>query len=102
MIGFISISVTHSLLITPKYRQYYAIADLHTFQFTIAHALGFSVLTIRLLTTDLSTETSTQITKSITHKMFQSHFKSSVLVPLHSVRVIPPLLFLSTANCFFH
>jgi hypothetical protein len=43
------------LLITLKYS---AIADLHTFQFTVAQALGFSVFTSRLLATDLSTETS--------------------------------------------
>jgi hypothetical protein len=44
------------LLITLKYG---AIADLHTFQFTVAHALGFSVSSSRLLATDLNTETST-------------------------------------------
>jgi hypothetical protein len=43
------------LLITLKYS---AIADLHTFQFTVAHALGFSIFTDRLLATDLNTETS--------------------------------------------
>jgi hypothetical protein len=41
MIWFISTSVTHSLLITLKYRQCSAFADLHTFQFTDAHTLGF-------------------------------------------------------------
>jgi hypothetical protein len=34
-------------------------ADLHTFQFTVAHALGFSVSTSRLLATDLHTQTVT-------------------------------------------
>jgi hypothetical protein len=34
-------------------------ADLHHLQFTVAHALGFSVSTSRLLATDLNTETST-------------------------------------------
>jgi hypothetical protein len=52
-------------------------ADLHTFQFTVVHALGFSVSTSRLLVTDRSTETSTQITTNIIHKISQSHFKSS-------------------------
>jgi hypothetical protein len=33
---------------------YSAIADLHTSQFTVTHALGFSVFTSRILTTDLS------------------------------------------------
>jgi hypothetical protein len=45
-----------SLLITLNYN---AIAILHTFQSTAAHALGFSVSTSRLLTTDHNTETST-------------------------------------------
>jgi hypothetical protein len=55
MIGFISASVTSSL----NHTYYSAIADLHTFQFTVAHTLGFSVSTSRLLATDLNTETST-------------------------------------------
>jgi hypothetical protein len=33
---------------------YRAIAILHTFQFTVTHALGFSVFTSRILATDLS------------------------------------------------
>jgi hypothetical protein len=44
------------LLITLNYN---AIAILHTFQLTVAHALGFSVSTSRLLATDLNTDTST-------------------------------------------
>jgi hypothetical protein len=44
------------LLVTLKYN---AIADLHTFQFTVAHALGFFAFTSRLLATDLNTEIST-------------------------------------------
>jgi hypothetical protein len=47
------------LLITLKYKQYRAIIDLHTFHFTIAHALGFSLSTSCLLATDLNTETIT-------------------------------------------
>jgi hypothetical protein len=54
MTGFISTLVTISL----NYREYSAIADLHTFQSTVAYALGFSVYTCRLLATDLNTETS--------------------------------------------
>jgi hypothetical protein len=34
------------------YRQYSAIVTLHTFQFTVTHALGFSVFTSRILATD--------------------------------------------------
>jgi hypothetical protein len=55
MIGFIGTSFTISL----NYNQYSAIADLHSLQFSVAHALGFSVSTSRLLATDLNTETST-------------------------------------------
>jgi hypothetical protein len=54
MIGFISTSVTVSL----NYNEYSFIADLHTFQSTVAQALGFPVFTSRLLATDLNTETS--------------------------------------------
>jgi hypothetical protein len=39
-------------LITLKYSVF---ADLHNFQFTVAHALGLSVFTSRLLATDLKT-----------------------------------------------
>jgi hypothetical protein len=54
MIGFISTSVTISL----NYNQYSAIADLHIFQFTVAHPLGISVSISLLLATDLNTQTS--------------------------------------------
>jgi hypothetical protein len=40
IIGIINSLVTHSVLVTLKYG---AIADLHTLQFTVAHALGLSV-----------------------------------------------------------
>jgi hypothetical protein len=55
MIGFIGTSLTVCLY----YNQYSAVANLHTFQFTVAHVLGFFVFTSRLLATDLNTETST-------------------------------------------
>jgi hypothetical protein len=55
MIGFIGTWFTVFL----NYNQYNTIADLHKLQFTVAHALGFSVFTSRLLGTDLNTETST-------------------------------------------
>jgi hypothetical protein len=50
MIWFIAL--IHS---TRDYRWYNVIADLHTLQFAVAHALGFSVFTIRILATDFST-----------------------------------------------
>jgi hypothetical protein len=54
MIEFISTLVT----IPHNYNQYSAIADIHAFRFTVAHALGFSVFTSRPLATDLNTESS--------------------------------------------
>jgi hypothetical protein len=47
MIGLIAL--IHS---TRNYRQYSSIADLHTLQFTVTHALGFSVITNRILATE--------------------------------------------------
>jgi hypothetical protein len=37
---------------TRNYRQYRAIADIHTLQFTVTRALWFSVFASRILTTD--------------------------------------------------
>jgi hypothetical protein len=45
--------------ITLNYKPYNAIADLHTFQFIVVHALGFSVSNSRILATDLNKETIT-------------------------------------------
>jgi hypothetical protein len=55
------------------YRQYSAIAVLHTSQFTVAHAPEFSAFTSRLLATDLSQS----------HCHFKSHMESSLhrLIP---------------------
>jgi hypothetical protein len=39
--------------------KYNAIADLHTFQFAVTHAPGFSVFISRLLAPDLNTQAST-------------------------------------------
>jgi hypothetical protein len=51
----------HSLLgvITLTHRQYSAISCLHQLQFTVAHALGFSVSTSRFPATDLDAQTVT-------------------------------------------
>jgi hypothetical protein len=70
--------------ITRNYRQYNAIADLHTFHFTVTHALGFSVSTSRIPATDLSQP----------HCNFKSHMKSS------SRRLIP-FLALLFCDCQF-
>jgi hypothetical protein len=63
MIGFIA----PYTFTTRDYRQHSAIAILHTFQFTVAYALRFSVFTSRILATDLSQS----------HSNFKSHMKSS-------------------------
>jgi hypothetical protein len=64
MVGFI-VSYTFTQFGTTG--KYSAIAILHTFQFTVAHALGFSFFTSRILETDLSQ----------CHYHFKSHVKSS-------------------------
>jgi hypothetical protein len=71
MIGFISTLVTNSLSITFKYS---SIADLHNFQSTVAHEVGLSVFTSRLLATDLNTDTSAS-----------NHYEVFLLFRLHSL-----------------
>jgi hypothetical protein len=51
MIGFIDTSDAISV----NYNQYSTIANLHSFQFTVAYSLGFLVSTGRLLATEFST-----------------------------------------------
>jgi hypothetical protein len=70
-------SLTHT---TRNYRQYSAIAIPHTSQFTVTRALGFSVLTSRILATDLSQS----------HCHYKSHMKSSF--QSNSLRSIIPQL----------
>jgi hypothetical protein len=77
----------HLIYTTPDYRQYSAIADLHTLKFTFTHALGFSVFTSRILATDL----------------YQSHchFKSDMKSSCHSlIPFLPFLLNLQNSNYF--
>jgi hypothetical protein len=64
MIGFISPSTFTQFGTTGSYS---AVAFLHTFEFTVAHALGFSVVTSLILATYLSQP----------HCNFKSHLKSS-------------------------
>jgi ABC-type amino acid transport system permease subunit len=63
MIGFTDTLLVQLRLVTINttraYKQRSAIADLHTSQFTAAHALGFSVSTSRRLVVDLDTGTIT-------------------------------------------
>jgi hypothetical protein len=67
---------THTLR---DYRQYSAIAILHTFQFTVSQALGLSVFISRILAIDLSQS----------HCNFNSHMKPS----WHSLIPFLPFLF---------
>jgi hypothetical protein len=66
MIGFIAL--IHS---SRNYKWYSAIADLHILQFTVTHALGFSVFTNRILATDF-------ITLIVTAAHMKSTFHSPV------------------------
>jgi hypothetical protein len=54
------LTLIHSQVGTTE--NYGAIAILHTFQFNVTHALGFSVFTNRILATDLSVSLSLQLT----------------------------------------
>jgi hypothetical protein len=77
MIGFIGTLHIHT---TRDYRQYSAIAILHT----VAQALGFSVFTSRILATDLPQS----------HCHFRSHMKSS----FHSLIHFLPLFCICQLN----
>jgi hypothetical protein len=68
----------HFIYSTRDYRQYSAIADLHTLQLTVTHATGIPVFTSHILATDLWPS----------HWNFKSHMKST----FHSL--IPFLPFL--------
>jgi hypothetical protein len=73
MIGFIA----PYTFTTRDYRQYSAVAVLHTFQFTATNTIGFSVFISRILATDLSQS----------HCNFKLHMKSS----FHSLILFWPL-----------
>jgi hypothetical protein len=62
---------------------YSAIVILHTLQFTVTHALGFSIFTSRILATDLQQS----------HYLFKSHMKPS----FHGLSPFLPLFW----NCKF-
>jgi hypothetical protein len=93
MMGFIH--RLYSLLVTA--RNYSAIVDLHTLQFTVTHKLGFSVFTSRILVTDFNTGT---VTGSLNHtlqislyystyKVFSSQPDVQLPTELHSVILTP-------------
>jgi hypothetical protein len=58
---------------------YNAIAILHTLQFTVTHALGFSALTSRILATDFITGS---LSLQITHEVFFSQHNSFLVIIL--------------------
>jgi hypothetical protein len=62
MIGFI---YTLYIRTVRNYRQYSAIAVLHTVQFTVAHTPGFSAVSSRILATDLSVPLSLKLTHEV-------------------------------------
>jgi hypothetical protein len=75
----------HLIQTTWDYRQYSAIATLHTFQFTSARTLGSSVFTSRILATYL--------------QQSRCHFKSNMNSSFHSL-IIPFCHFFSvTFDC---
>jgi hypothetical protein len=80
---------------TRDYRQYSAITDLHTLQFTVAHALGFSVFSSRILATDFTT---VSLSLQITHEVFFVPPKSFLAIilqlPIPKTRInsIPHIL----------
>jgi hypothetical protein len=78
--GFISSWVIHSLLSTLTHRQYSAITHLHTFQFTVAHALGFPVYTSCLLAINLNTRI---ITVSLNHTPNITYKSSLIFTRTH-------------------
>jgi hypothetical protein len=104
MMGFID---TYTFTQFGTTGNYSAIVILHTFQFTVAHALGFSVFTSRILATDLSQS----------HCNFNSHMKSSwhslihflpflqLAIPkirLHSTTVLCSFYYISPAEHFYN
>jgi hypothetical protein len=68
------------------FRVYSAIIILHTFQFNVAHTLGFSVFTSRVLATGFSQS----------HCNFKSHMKSSLQSPIPFLSHLPSHLGLSS------
>jgi hypothetical protein len=84
---------THSLVITLKYSHYSTIPRLRQLQFTVAHALGFSVSTSRFPATDLDIQIITVLhSKYYTRRKSLSH----TLSPLTATNF--PLLLHFTCN----
>jgi hypothetical protein len=82
MIGF----TAPYTFITQDYRQYSAIADLHTLQFTVTHALGLSVFTSRILALQIEQEVFISEPNSFLAIILQ------LPIPKIQLNSIPPLL----------
>jgi hypothetical protein len=80
--------------ISLNYNQYSANSDLPTFQFTVAHALGFSVSTSRCLVADLNTGTIT----SNHYEVFLSFFFNHLGPPTPWIRPNSPILSITTTT----
>jgi hypothetical protein len=81
MIGFIGTSVTISL----NYKPYRAIADLHSFQFTVEHALGFFVFTCRLLATDIIETSTSNHYEVLLSFLLQSPWNADLILSIQSL-----------------
>jgi hypothetical protein len=81
MIGFIA----PYIFTTWDYRQYSALAILHTFQFTVEHTQGFSVITSLILATDFIT---VSLSLQITYEVFFAHPNSFLAMILDSIRFL--------------
>jgi hypothetical protein len=92
------INCTLYIHITRDYRQYSAIAILHTLQFTVAHALRFSGFTSRILATDFTT---VSLSLQITHKVFFSQ-PSSFLAIILRLQIPQTWLRLASRNSTLH
>jgi hypothetical protein len=91
-IGWLDLLTPYTLHTTRYYRQYGPLADLHTLQFTVTHALGFSVFTSRILATDFIT---VSLSLQITHEVIFSQPNSFLAIILQL-----PTQFSSSAPSF--
>jgi hypothetical protein len=75
-------------ILTPRnYRQYNAITDRHTLKFTVTHAIGFSVFTSHILTTDFNSLTVTS------NQTFFIPPNSFLTITLQLSTLLPKLIF---------
>jgi hypothetical protein len=94
MIGFIAPYTFTQFGTTGHYS---AIAILHTFQFTVTHALGFSIVTSRILATDLSQ--SHCLRGTVWPFLNQLRLPSPELDPILFPTTVPATLLLLLLSC---